>query len=335
VGYAGKLLLALSIPVLVFIIISKKNTGVGQEALTSNKGGPAMMMVVQRAYGYDSIRTRQAVVDCNVPEFYLWTYDHASHATDKISRKDDHLFFLLSQAFGICYYDEKQVDITGPYGFDFRSLLQHLRETNAEASMIRLVEQDSVDAWHSTYRFAGYGPSLTPRWIGIYGDVSKKIYFKTLLRNPAGMLKSFAIQQGIFSIYGPLFPYNVMRKDPNLLVRSGLRTLPTPIPGDPFFAVATLLYALLAWITYGAALIGIPVWLWLTWRKRKDIPEVVVATANPFFLVSIPVLLVALVFSCLVGGENDRYFMQVSPYIIFLAALLPLQWQQIKKLVRV
>ena len=56
-------------------------------------------------------------------------------------------------------------------------------------------------------------------------------------------------------------------------------------------------------------------------RNRKtDLTE---SGRNYFLLVSIPVLLVAGVFSCLVGGENDRYFMQASPYIILLATLLP------------
>ena len=315
------LLISFLLPAAILVSISKKNQAVGEEALTSNKAGPAMMMVVQRAYKYDANKVRSVAIECGAPEYYIWTYDHASFPTDKLTGNPDTLAYTLDQAFGICYYSEELVGKPGPFGFDFHPLLNHLRQNDSLASFTRLVEQDSADALYKPYRFAGYSQALSPRWIGIYGDISKKIYFKTLLKNPVGMLRSFAIQQGIFSIYGPLFPYNIMNTKTSLLVRAGLQTIPGKIPLKFFFSIVVLLFALIAWITYWTALVNILLRMIRWIRNRKtDLTE---SGRNYFLLVSIPVLLVAGVFSCLVGGENDRYFMQASPYIILLATLLP------------
>jgi hypothetical protein len=323
------LLITFFLPVLFLLVISKKNKDIGQETLTSNKGGPAMMMVVQRAYNYDEAKVRSLIQECGAPEYYLWAYDHASYLTDKPSGKpDEKLFHTLCQAFGVCYFSESAVGKTGPFGFDFHPLLDHLRQNDSVAMFTRFVEADSVNEMSRPYRLAGYSPELSTAWIGIYGDVSKTIYFKTLLKNPAGMFKSFIVQQGIFSIYGPLFPYNTMKKKTNLLVRSGLRTIPGKMPLDFLFTCFVLLYAVIAWLTYGSTLLNLPFAL-IRWLGNKK--QLIQLSQNYFLLMSIPVLLVALVFSCLVGGENDRYFMQLSPYIILQAAILPGYYRTIRK----
>jgi hypothetical protein len=315
------LVITLILPVAILFAISKKNQVVGEEALTSNKAGPAMMMVVQRAYNYDTAKIRSAIIACKVPEWYLWTYDHASGAHDKKTGEFDKLFFTLSQAFGICYYDENLVGKQNIFGFDFHPLLNQLRTDSSLQSYTKMAEEDSVDALYKPYRLAGYSPSLSPRWIGVYGKVSQKIFYKTLLRNPVGMIRSFIIQQGIYSIYGPLFPFNIMRTETNILVRSGLRTLTGKMPLDPMFALFALVFAVISWIIYAISIINIPLSALQLARSKisfiKDLPK------NYFLLISIPLILNALVYSCLVGGENDRYFMQVTPYIILLAALLP------------
>jgi hypothetical protein len=328
------IVISLFLPVMLLFLISRKNKMVGEEALTSNKAGPAMMMVVQRSYDYNDAKIRQVIKECGAPEWYLWTYDHASSSVDKATGKADNTFFILSQAFGICFYADSLVGKAGPFGFDFHPLLNHLRQNDSSASFIRLVKQDSADALYKPYRFAGYSYSLAPRWIGIYGDVSKKIYFKNLLKNPSGMLKSFVIHQGIFSIYGPLFPYNTLKdkSETNLLVRAGLKTIPGKIPLDFFFSFLTLVFAVLGWVTYGIILLNIPVSV-IRWLKNKEMRNPG-SEKNYFFLINIPVILVALVYSCIVGGENDRYFMQITPYIMILATLLPVWYKGIKELAR-
>lgn len=302
---------SLTLPVLALLLISNRDKTGSSEALTSNKGGPAMMMVVQRAYNYDVAAVRGAAVAAGAPAWYLWAYDHATPAIDPGTGKP-YDWVHLSQAFGICFYATSAGAGQPPFRFDFSPLLQYLRE-NDHRQMSGSVQQDSIDAAVRPYRFAGYSPELSPRWIGIFGNVSKIIFFKTLIRNPAGMLKAFAVQQGIFAIYGPLFPYNVMSKEPSWLSRSGLRTLQDKIPLHAFFVFITLVFAVVGWLMYMLVLLRIPVTIWKMIRQKGFS-----ASIGVFQLLSVPVVCIVIMFSCLVGGENDRYFMQIAPYLFIL-----------------
>ena len=325
----GKLVLAvlitLSFPVTVLKIISNKNQKEGQESLTSNKAGPAMMMVVQRAYQYDVNNVRSQIQSAGAPDWYLWAYDHATVPIDPLSGKPYHDWINLSQAFGICFFSQNNQH-KGPWAFDFDPLMQYLESTKKD-KLLQIVKEDAADAVERPYRYAGFSPELSPRWIGVYGGISKKIFFATIHNHPAGMLKAFAAQQGIFATYGPLFPYNTTQASPSFFARSGVRTSKESIPLSFLFIPVTLAFAVLLWITYLLMLMNIPVFIWQFFKSLR--PEKKLLRVDDFLLVSVPAICVAVIFSCLVGGENDRYFMQGSPYIIILACLLPLRWRSV------
>jgi hypothetical protein len=114
------LLLGLSLPLLVLVIIGKKNAAEGQESLTSNKAGPAMMMVVQRAYEYDVAKVRSIMQRGGAPEWYLWTYDHARAPINPATQKTYDNVLVLSQAFGMCFFSSTG---KGPWQFDFDPLM--------------------------------------------------------------------------------------------------------------------------------------------------------------------------------------------------------------------
>lgn len=308
----------LLLPLLTLIIISRKNQSTGNESLTSNKGGPAMMMVVQKAYQYDTTKVRSAIKSSGVPEWYLWTYDHATIPINPLTGKGYEGWINLSQAFGICYNDTPSVK-NAPWSFNFHPLLSHLRENHLD-DLVRSVVTDSAIALSKPWLFAGYSPELAPGWIGIYGDISKKVFFHTIQQNPLGMLKAFLAQHAVFALYGPLFPYNTTQSNRSLLAHAGLRTVPQ-MPLSVLFLLATLLFALTALITFLMILCSLPSYIfrWLISIKRNSKTPGI----NNFTLLSIPVLGVAVVFSCLVGGENDRYFMQATPYIVILMSCLP------------
>ena len=325
----GKLVLAvlitLSLPVTVLKIISNKNQKEGQESLTSNKAGPAMMMVVQRAYQYDVNKVRAQMQSAEAPDWYLWTYDHATVPVDPLSGKPYKDWINLSQAFGICFFSHGK-EYKGPWAFDFDPLIQYLESTKKD-KLLQIVKEDAADAVEKPYRYAGFSPELSPRWIGVYGDISKKIFFATIRDHPVGMLKAFAAQQGIFAIYGPLFTFNTTQSSPSLFARSGVRTSKETIPLSFLFIPVTLVFAVVSWVTYLLMLMNIPVFIWQFLKSLR--PGKKLLTVDGFLLVSVPAICVAVIFSCLVGGENDRYFMQVSPYIIVLACLLPARWRSL------
>jgi len=320
---ALSLVITLFLPLVLLVAISKKNQNGGNESLTSNKGGPAMMMVVQRAYNYDVEKVRAVMKESDAPEWYLWTYDHATAPVDPSTFKPYPGWMNLSQAFGICFFDTPNAG-NAPWSFNFQALLNNLRQNGPE-ELLQAVAADSADAASRPYLFAGYSPELSPRWIGIYGEFSKKIFFKTIVKNPLRMLKVFVIQQGIFAVYGPLFPYNTIHSGPSFLARDGLRTLQDKIPLHSVFSFVAFVFAIIAWVTYAIILLNIPVSIWKFLSGRGSLG------ANYFLLLSFPALMLAIVFSCLVGGENDRYFMQVTPYIVVLAACLPEWFKNLKR----
>jgi hypothetical protein len=108
----------LVLPVGLLLAISKKNKSVGEEALTSNKAGPAMMMVVQRAYQYDSNAVRSLVIESGAPDWYVWTYGHATDQVDAKTGKNAKGWIYLAQAFGICFFAADSTQSQGPWYYD-------------------------------------------------------------------------------------------------------------------------------------------------------------------------------------------------------------------------
>lgn len=315
------LLVTLSLPVIVLMVISKKNRREAQESLTSNKAGPAMLMVVQRAYRYDAMKVRNLMQQSGAPDWYLWTYDHATPPYNTKTGKPAEGWLTLAQAFGVCFYPVDRNGGKGPWQFDFDPLVRYL-EAKGPAHLLPIAQADAADAVSKPYRFAGFAPELSPRWIGVYGEVSRKIFFDAVRHNPRGMFRSFVEQQGIFSIYGPLFPYNTTQQRVSLFARAGLRTERSPLPFTLFFEAVTLVFAPVAWMTYVFMWLLIPLTIAKWWRNRTHRIQLT-APVEVQGLMVIPALCIAVVFSLLVGGENDRYFMQLVPYLILLAAGMP------------
>lgn len=315
------LAIGISLPLLVMILIGRKNSAEANESLTSNKAGPAMMMVVQRAYGYDVAAVRSLMQRSGAPEWYLWTYDHATPSVDYETLQPFTATIPLSQAFGICFFARQA---TGYWNFDFNPLIDYL-SANGPKELLPVVKADAADAADRPFRFSGFSSELSPRWIGVYGSVSKKIYFKALRDNPLGMLKAFAKQQSVFGICGPLFMYNVSQSKPNFLARGALRTMKEKLPLHVLIEPAALVFAGIALFVYILSLGAIPFALI---RSAKNKSRRLFYLQHPFLLLSIPVVCIAVVYSCLVGGENDRYFMQATPYILIMACYLTVMFKR-------
>jgi hypothetical protein len=315
------LIIGLSMPLLILIIIGKKNSAETQESLTSNKAGPAMMMVVQRAYDFDVAKVRSIMQRGGAPEWYLWTYDHSTPPVDHVTLKSYPEAISLSQAFGMCFFS---AEVEGPWKFDFNPLMNYLSQ-NGPKELLPIVKADAEDVVMRPYRLAGFSPELSPRWIGVYGSVSKKIFFKALTDNPGGMLKAFAKQQSVFGICGPLFMYNVSQNERNFLARGALRTLKEKLPLHLLIEAAALIFAALALGVYVLSFGFIPFALFKSIRNKNNFSFY---TTHPFLLLSIPVICIAVVYSCLVGGENDRYFMQATPYIVIMVSYLTVMFKK-------
>ncbi|MBL7133007.1 MAG: methyltransferase domain-containing protein [Phycisphaerae bacterium] len=292
---------------------------------TSNLAGPAAMMVVQKAMDLDDQRVREFLIRCDAPRWYLWAYDNAVRP---IMPNGKPYPWPVSKAFGICYERTKLGAELWPH--DFRPLHRKLVELG-EKDLAASVEKDMADARHRPYLFAGFSPELSPRWIGRYGRVSVKVYRGLIVKEPGLYLAAVRRCHKVFWNYGSRLPRHIMRK--------GARTLPEPVPLETFLTVFARAFQWLSrwgyrllYLGWLAALVAWAVRIvskrrkaahaagdrWASASAKASADESAWAWLGPFAVLSAPALLMTAIFSCMVGAENNRYFLQISPYLMLI-----------------
>ncbi len=305
-----------SIVLLSIAVLIGHHAIVSGQASPSTKGGLALMMFVQRTLDNDSQQVRQQLIESGAPQWYLWCYDHAK---PPMSPGEDSYkpWVLLSQAFGTCMSWGKEPGVTGtPWPFNYDDLLEVLR-TSGRPDLAIIVEKDRYDAYYRQYLLQGFSPEASPRWIGIYGQVSSKAALHLLFARPHTYLR------GIAWHHNQLF----WRLGPNFLARvaGDLKTCEYRLRGA-LYKFNRFVFSIFLRIPYLAtpiAMLGIASIYFMpnvlvlnkTARvlKMKLLECAVLATA---------VYAMALLFSGAVSVENDRYFIQVTPYLMILLGVL-------------
>lgn len=291
-----------------------KNVATSGIAAPSTKGGPAMMMFVQRALGYDPVAVRKLAVESGAPEWYLWAYDRPV-IPPGLSPENQIAWLHLSRAFGICmpWTGNASAD-EQPWPFNFDQLLTQLR-SSAPPEVAGWVEKDRYDSLHRHYLATGSSPELSPRWIGLYGKHSLKVGAYLFKTQPMLYLNTMrSNHDDVFWGKGPEFLVRVGRdlKTQNYRFRDAL----ADYNGRVFSRVLR------------AAYIGMPVmlglWLlWAAWRRLKGAsPASALDSARLYLFLGAPVWAGAAIYSGAVAVENDRYFVHVIPYLLVgLAAM--------------
>lgn len=293
---------------MVATVCRLKNSERGEATVTSTEGGPALMMVVQKSLDYDVAAVRALIVQTGAPPWYLWCYDNprVPHDVNGVAYEG---WETLSRAFGICFPFTALKDPSWP--FDFRELDAYLT-TSGQASVAHSVRADMKDTQERRHLYTGYCPELEPRWIGVYGAVSYQVALMGLRLHPLAFLRSFRQLHFLFSHYGPYFPRTIMKEmPPDAMPALGLFTLITTIFGWIYGAAYHALYIFLA---------GSAAWLLYAYRRGRPDLKHFAAEAAPALILSVPLVSLAVIFSTLVGGENDRYFIQIFPYLMLLGA---------------
>ncbi|MCE5325928.1 MAG: hypothetical protein LLG01_05890 [Planctomycetaceae bacterium] len=296
--------------------LSVKNYLAAGVVSTSNLAGPAEMMVVQRAFKHETPggtqRVRDFAVEAAAPQWWLWAYDNSGPRVTPEGK----LFGWhdINKAFGICY--PAAPPRSGMWPYDYRPLEAKLRELGRD-DLADIVAGDIDDARHRPYLAAGYSPELSPRWIAVYGGMSDRI-FKTLIRRrPGNFLQSVLECHYIFYNYGSKLPDQIMDE--------GSRTITAPVPMERTLRAFAVPFKRITRIGYWLAYIGWAAMLAAAIARRRLVrnrPDLLpMGWVAPFAVLAAPALMMAAVFSSVVGTENSRYFMQISPYLIVIVLL--------------
>lgn len=306
---AARLSAALLAVLLAAAVCRHKNSERGEASVTSNEGGAALMMVVQKSFDYDVAAVRRLIQEAGAPDWYLWCYDHPKSPLDA-SGAPSPGWKTLSEAFGICFPWTGVKDQAWP--FDFRELDGYLTRTG-QSTLAGVVRADMKDARERRHLYAGYCPELEPRWIGVYGSVSYRVALHGLRTHPLAFLRSYWHLHYLFAHGGPYFPRTVMDEVPAgaLPARRLFRGITTVVGwcfGVAYHALYVFFVAAAGWLMY------------LRRRGRSAEMSSFAAQAAPAAILFVPLVCLAVIFSTLVGGENDRYFIQIFPYLTLLSA---------------
>jgi hypothetical protein len=189
-------------------------------------------------------------------------------------------------------------------------LYQYLRESG-EDRLAEIVRKDVKDTRERRYLFAGFGPEVSSRWISQYGRISVGLYKALMVQYPTSYLRTVKKLWIKYFYRGAAFPQKAMTQ---------LRTLTSPIPAERVFYIITYVFKVFAhgayagMFIYGAALLG---YVFIRARDFSDIYDKVLSMPA-FMLLSIPIIMLSFIHSTIVGGENDRYFMQNTPYLVLI-----------------
>lgn len=314
-----RLIAGLVAPLLMLGGLVFKNYLVASVPATSNLGGMATIMVVSQA-GYLTVdQLRQHVVDANVPSWYLWCFDNATSPLDPNGVPYTG-WELHARESGICYPWTEMNSNQWPH--DFRPLRDHLSKTG-ETTLATIVDKDIADSMKRRYLFSGYSPNSSARWIAQYGAVSLQVYRHFVFNHPVAYLKVVRQLNQAF-LAGASYPE--LLKGPDDAFRVEMAHM------KDMFAPIGRAYRYLMWFGFWLIIAG---WGYLLSvivanhvfqnRHRYSISN----WAIGFATFSLPAIALTIIFSSVVGGENHRYFYQITPYLLMVVLLTITTWWRV------
>jgi hypothetical protein len=204
--------------------------------------------------------------------------------------------------YGICFMQDSQ--------FDFEPLLQELALQN-ESEIIRIVTKDQNDAQEKPWLFAGAVGESTTRFAARYSRESSRVWVHFLTTQPIQFLRSTAQVHLWFYAAGHTF-------------LSGHPDTPPSVQSSMLFILKWLI-RLAAVSSYVLAFLLLLYPLYQRHRaKLQEIPHY--ARSNiPLLgagLVAFASILTALAFNTTSCCENDRFYVQATPYLVVISAYI-------------
>jgi hypothetical protein len=293
-----RMAIAASLPLIIAMGLSAKNLYNAGTFSTSSVGGQNMMQFVftQRSGDLDAILLEEPVL-----EYHVWWRWCSNRATERYGN--------VAALYGACF---RSGDLE-PTGYDFEPLYQELiREGRLDIA--RVVQFDIKTLEEKPWLFSGPVGESSTRFAAGYGRESTKVWINFALTRPGDFLRAGYHTHQVFLRHGKRHLENVFTphyKRPSITapLSSGFSLL--------LFATGLLSYVVL---------IGVVLVYLLKGRLRRlDWIRQLSQQANfpiGLILLGIAYTLTAMLFSFFSCCENDRFFVQVIPYLIPLSAYL-------------
>lgn len=254
----------------------------GQFAIIYLLGGPVAYEKVERNY-------RIAMKEVGVPDWYQWCFDHVDPTLK------ESIWFGFERMGGICFPISYTEDAKC-WPFDPRPLHEYLVQSQ-QLKEAEIVQRDVETACNGKNFFAGMYPLLSSRWLGYYGQVTSKVVNHLMLGSRQKTLNAVLDTHKTF-LRGPEF----------LAAKSPLK-----IPfSDDFYEFITFLFRALTKAGYAFVVCSLP---FILFPFKSDSSYIPVWRAC-----TIAVFMTTLFFCGLVGWEQDRYFLQVVPFLLLLSS---------------
>ena len=318
VGLAAMLLV---MPVGMALTISYKNYAVSGTFAPSTLGGVALMLVSMNSVGHDTEKLRPLLDEAGAPDWYKWCYDNAVWDPEA-----GPMAAVNSRSFGHCGISPDFGEAGWP--LEMSGIEAEMRLLGAKGPLAAAEhDQDIID--HRPYLLYGFAPELSLHWVDIYGRVSSNLFVYDLFHDPVRYIETFQRQERVFNRNGPQFPVTLidspgsalnLNKSGSAVVKTIIARSATALRATalPLLA-ATLIGAIFCAGHLGALLLG----------KKPPVIDPVYATHLVF---GGTVLILTVLFSTIVGAENDRYFMYAAPYsIVSIAAIAAWAFHFVRK----
>lgn len=346
---ARHLATALVLPVVMLALLVGKNLSHSGIAATANGAGHTNILFVMMVNNWDVETNRQTIVEAGAPNWYLWCYDHPV-AMDKTPGA------IYARSWAHCGVRP------GDGTYDMSGLLQAMTDLGEDrmAEIVRQDMEMFASrpwlvghyGWTATRWFAEYskvnvavGRHFFRQDPGRWLRMSKLLHDGIWIRHGPGSLGDY-IRQFWSTSLGPVPAEPVMKQANRVLaglVRNAYGLL-------PWIIAVLAASALLPWMfrCSGERLRRIPL-LWLTWTIHAAIDAVMCGqkldaarniqdrwnrrelalkfksnldTWIGWTILIIPILIGISIFCGTVGTENERFFQQILPFLVCIAAIV-------------
>ncbi|MCP4265468.1 MAG: hypothetical protein GY777_07825 [Candidatus Brocadiaceae bacterium] len=286
----------LLLPIILNTGIVVKNFKVDGTLCTSSMGGLSKMNLLFRIHDSDPDQVQAFMESIQVPSWFLWCFE----------QPPDNVWWF--KARGHCYQFEKLS--SGHYVPQLISLYDHLIQTGND-TVAEIVNKDLLNAIERPYLFSGFNPEDLGAWQALYGRECTNIFWKYVSQHPLMYLEEVrSLYNGKWKRGGPEFVLMAVERFSNKF----------PLPAKSVFSMIAKIYENITYYAYKllyiyiALLLGIVIVRLLIFKKQSlsclSIPS--------FILLALPITTLSLIFCSITCCENDRYFMQITPYLILM-----------------
>ena len=294
--------LVLLIPIVFATAISAKNHYQIGVFSPSSLGGGAMSLVMMRTVDRMTDKIRPFLDEFEAPSWFKWCFDN-NHIPENL--KEHPVVEANSRSFGHCYNHYTPVE-----NYDLTSIVSAIKH-KAPQNVLTLIERDQNLLAEQPYLLMGFAPELSLRWNALYMKQAGQIAIKHFITYPSEYFPIFRVLANDLIYGGSKFLLNIAR-DSNLGSFGPLVLFSTII------LAGGILYSSLLTLAAFPIMIGLLLVKIIGRRRRRK-----TFTINEEFVFMVTISTVALslvlVFSTIVGEENDRYMIYIFPYLVIIA----------------